>query len=337
MGAGASTGLAAATKAASDAELKDALGGIGAAGRAKLLSVLSSIDGGSGPAKGKGGMDTVVLRHKSGASAEVYLFGGTLCSYKSAGGKENIFVSPGAIWDGKKAIRGGVPLVFPQFGQPDKAMAQHGFARSSIWTLKEVKDADAESSLTLTLCDSDATREKWPHAFNLEFTAALTATSLKMTMTILNSGDSPFTFHALLHTYFQIPSIAEAAVRNLSDRSYVDKVAGGEIKKDSENEILLPSFTDRIYVAADSGAKQVEVGQKGGGAALFDITNEATLAGAPKACDVVVWNPYVEASPGDLPPPAYENFVCVEPGLVNEFSELAPKAVAQLSQTITPK
>jgi D-hexose-6-phosphate mutarotase len=33
------------------------------------------------------------------------------------------------------AIRGGVPLVFPQFGQPQKTMASHGFARISHWAL----------------------------------------------------------------------------------------------------------------------------------------------------------------------------------------------------------
>merc|ERR1719390_14421 len=99
----------------------------------------------SGPAKGSGDLDMWVLRHSSGATAQIYLLGATLCSYKTPNGKEQIFVSPGAIFDGKKAIRGGVPLVFPQFGQPDKAMAQHGFARSSIWTVKEVEESAEES------------------------------------------------------------------------------------------------------------------------------------------------------------------------------------------------
>jgi len=291
----------------------------------------------SGAAKGQGGLDTVVLRHASGASTEIYLFGATLCSYKTADGKEQIFVSPGAIWDGKKAIRGGVPVVFPQFGQPDKAMAQHGFARSSVWTIKEVKGSPNEVSAVLTLRDSEATREKWPHAFNLEYIVSLTAASLDMTLRIENSGETSFNFHALLHTYFKIPAIAEAAVRNLSDRSFVDKVAGGEIKKDSDPEIVLPSFTDRVYVATESGPKNVVVGAKGGGAPWFELINEARIAGEATPCDVVVWNPYEEASPGDLPPPAFLNFVCVEPGLVNEMHQLAPKATAELSQKITPK
>jgi len=289
----------------------------------------------STPAKGQGGLDTVVLRHASGASAEIYLLGGTLCSYRTPNGKENIFVSPGAIFDGKKAIRGGVPLVFPQFGQPDKAMAQHGFARSSIWSVKEIKDTAEESCAILALADSEATREKWPNPFALEFVVSLTSAHLKMTLNVTNTGDAPFKFHTLLHTYFSIPDIGEAAVRGLKGRNYIDKVAGGETKEETEDQIVLPSFTDRVYVGTEAEAKVVTIhADKGAEAALFEITNEARIAGEVKPCDVVVWNPYEGASPGDLPPPAFKNFVCVEPGLVSDFSELAPKTSAQLSQKV---
>eukprot|EP00929_Paragymnodinium_shiwhaense_P000206 TRINITY_DN100450_c0_g1_i1.p1 TRINITY_DN100450_c0_g1~~TRINITY_DN100450_c0_g1_i1.p1 ORF type:complete len:358 (-),score=112.68 TRINITY_DN100450_c0_g1_i1:381-1310(-) len=309
------------------------MAGLDAGLRGRLLGAVAS----SGPAKGNGGLDTVLLKHSSGASAEIYLLGATLCSYKTPAGKEQIFVSPGAIFDGKKAIRGGVPLVFPQFGQPDKAMAQHGFARSSVWAVKEVKDSPEESVAVLSLGDSEATKEKWPHSFALEYIVSLNAERLKMTLKITNTGDAPFQFHALLHTYFNIPDIGEAAVSGLTGREYIDKVAGGEKKKEEEAEILLPSFTDRVYVGDAAELKVVNVGGKGGGSALFEITNEASIAGAVKPCDVVVWNPYEEASPGDLPPPAFKNFVCVEPGLVSDFSELAPQAVAELSQTVVAK
>lgn len=328
-------GMADALKGASAEEIAAVLQGLDADTKKRLEGALAGAK--SGPAKGKGDMDTVVLHHSSGASAEIYLFGGTLCSYKTSAGKEQIFVSPGAIFDGKKAIRGGVPLVFPQFGQPDKAMAQHGFARSSVWAIKEVTDSDSESVAILSLGDSEATKEKWPHAFALEYIVSLNAERLKMTMKIENTGDAPFKFHALLHTYFAIPDCAEAAVCGLTGREYIDKVAGGETKKQEEAEILLPSFTDRVYIGDAPEAKVVNVAGKGGGARLFEITNEATIAGEVKPCDVVVWNPYEEASPGDLPPPAFKNFVCVEPGLVSDFSELAPKAIAELSQTVVAK
>ena len=274
--------------------------------------------------------------------AQVYLFGATLCSYKSPDGVEHIFVSPGAIFNGAKAIRGGVPVVFPQFGQPDTAMPQHGIARTSTWAVKEIRDSAEEACLTLTLSDSAATRDKWDYAFGLEFAVSLTAVSLTMTLRVANPGPAPFDFHALLHTYFRVPDIGTTVVRGLRGRTYIDKVADGVSRVEAAAEIHLPSFTDRVYLGEAGGAakpalpsKDVVVGSMGG-AAVYAATNVATIDGDPVPCDVVVWNPYEEASPGDLPPPAFKQFVCVEPGLVGNLHTLRPGSVAALSQKIFP-
>lgn len=280
--------------------------------------------------------EKVVLKHCSGAAAEILLWGATLTSYRTADDAERIFVSPQAVYDGKKAIRGGVPLVFPQFGQPDKAMPQHGVARISKWAVKEgsLTDGAEASSVTFTLSDSPETREKWDHAFHLEYVVLLSAVSLTMTLHVVNTGDAAFNFSFLLHTYLKIPDIAETSVHGLGGRSLVDKVAGGETTKETTNEIRFPSFTDRIYIGEAPVAKDVTVRCKG--VPIFAVVNEARVAGDVKPCDVVIWNPYEEASPGDLPPPGFKEFVCVEPGLVNEMYELPAKANAQLSQKIIP-
>lgn len=49
----------------------------------------------------------------TGESVQVLLYGATVISWKSAGAKENIFLSTKAHLDGSKAVRGGIPLVFP--------------------------------------------------------------------------------------------------------------------------------------------------------------------------------------------------------------------------------
>mmetsp|Transcript_88219 Transcript_88219/g.224600 ORF Transcript_88219/g.224600 Transcript_88219/m.224600 type:complete len:292 (-) Transcript_88219:81-956(-) len=289
----------------------------------------------SGPAKGKGDLDTVVLKHASGATAEIYLWGATLTSYKTPDGTERIFCSPAAIFDGKKAVRGGIPLVFPQFGQPDKAMAQHGVARISTWTVAKVEDSSEASVAMFTLSDNLETLVKWNHAFQLEYTVVLTAMSLKVTLKVINSGHSPFSFNFLLHTYLQIPDISSATVCGLNGRTYVDKVAGGDPKLESSLEVTLPSYTDRVYVGDVPMPKDIVV--KGvGGVPLFALINEASVGVETKAVDMVIWNPYEEASPGDLPPPAFKEFVCVEPGLVNAFAGLPPSGTAEISQKIIP-
>ncbi|KAF9913391.1 hypothetical protein BX616_010087, partial [Lobosporangium transversale] len=90
------------------------------------------------------------LSHPSGASAEVYLFGATLTSWKVSN-KERIFLSAEAVLDESKAIRGGIPLVFPVFGKGKAphitaSLPQHGFARISRW--KFVNSSDDDQTVT---------------------------------------------------------------------------------------------------------------------------------------------------------------------------------------------
>lgn len=56
---------------------------------------------------------TVDAKLPSGESVTVHLFGATVISWKLANGAEQLFVSSKAILDGSKAIRGGIPVVFP--------------------------------------------------------------------------------------------------------------------------------------------------------------------------------------------------------------------------------
>ena len=61
----------------------------------------------------------------TGESIEVLLFGATVLSWKTATGKENLFVSSKAHLDGSKAVRGGIPLVFP-VSHPKSFFSAHG-------------------------------------------------------------------------------------------------------------------------------------------------------------------------------------------------------------------
>jgi glucose-6-phosphate 1-epimerase len=63
---------------------------------------------------GSGPSSKVVATLPSGESVEVLLFGATVTSWKSNGGKtENLWLSEKAALDGSKAVRGGIPVVFP--------------------------------------------------------------------------------------------------------------------------------------------------------------------------------------------------------------------------------
>jgi glucose-6-phosphate 1-epimerase len=63
----------------------------------------------------EGGLEYVKLIHPdTGASAEVYLFGGVVTSYKDGEGTEFIAVRPDAKMDGSKPISGGLSHCWPQ-------------------------------------------------------------------------------------------------------------------------------------------------------------------------------------------------------------------------------
>lgn len=52
----------------------------------------------------------------SGETIEVLLYGATVISWKDANGAEKLWLSDAAVLDGSKAVRGGIPLVFPVSG-----------------------------------------------------------------------------------------------------------------------------------------------------------------------------------------------------------------------------
>jgi hypothetical protein len=64
----------------------------------------------------------------SGDSVEVMLYGATVISWKN-NGQENMWLSSNAKMDGSKAIRGGVPVVFPvrlyRFSPPHATTTDH--------------------------------------------------------------------------------------------------------------------------------------------------------------------------------------------------------------------
>lgn len=49
----------------------------------------------------------------TGETVEVLLHGATVLSWKDASGNEKLWLSEAAVLDGTKAVRGGIPLVFP--------------------------------------------------------------------------------------------------------------------------------------------------------------------------------------------------------------------------------
>ena len=78
------------------------------------------------------GLPCILLQLPQGDAVTVALHGAQVLSWVS-GGYERLYLSPKALFDGESAIRGGVPVCFPQFNQRGP-LPKHGFARNLWWS-----------------------------------------------------------------------------------------------------------------------------------------------------------------------------------------------------------
>lgn len=289
----------------------------------------------------KNGLESVILRSASGEfSAEVLLFGATVVSF-TVGGSERLFVSDDAIWNGIKAIRGGIPICFPQFGQPLKEMSQHGFARNSHWTLARTETKDQEATVLLTLQDTEETRVLWPHAFMLRYRVTLSYRSLTTELTAYNPGDTDYKCQMLLHTYHRV-QVSDMSVDSFEGCLCYDQLTKGDAEPETQRMGHIDREVDKIYLEKP-GAKPIpsplHISAQEGPMRVYKTASKGKMDMEYKTevpVDVVFWNPWIDKakSLADLPDLAYKNFVCVEPGIVQGWITLCPGESLTLSQIL---
>ena len=81
----------------------------------------------------KGGGDLPKISVKTAwSTAEIYLHGAQVTGFQKNGEPPLLFMSRSSQFAVGKAIRGGVPIVFPWFGARE-GLPDHGFARVTEW------------------------------------------------------------------------------------------------------------------------------------------------------------------------------------------------------------
>lgn len=252
------------------------------------------------------GIEAVRLQAASGASAVVSRFGAQVLSWVTADGRERLFLSDRARFDGSVAIRGGIPVCFPQFaGLGD--LPKHGLVRTRPWTVSGQSCADGYAMLSLEITDDEATRARWPHAFRAELTVAIEAHRLDVELSIDNTGDLPFAFTAALHTYLRVVEVEDIALAGLYGFEYRDAANGDRIRKETSPELMIEAETDRVYHNADRPL-------------LMNAGNLSLGIHSEGFPDLVVWNPWLSgaANMADLGPTEFRRFLCIEPALARQ-------------------
>jgi len=185
-----------------------------------------------------------------GMAGELYLQGAHLTAWQLSNERPVLFISPRSAFAPGRAIRGGIPIIFPWFGpgRYGPAAPQHGFARTAMWHLDGVEIAGSESlTLTLSLGDGDVNSPYWPEPFRAIYTVTF-ARTLSLRLVVQNRAMHPIRFEEALHTYFAVSDITGIAISGLAGATYIDKTEAGRRKPQTAALVTIRAETDRVYL-----------------------------------------------------------------------------------------
>jgi glucose-6-phosphate 1-epimerase len=219
-----------------------------------------------------------------------------------------LFLSAKSRFERGQAIRGGVPVVFPWFGDDPEARGRpaHGFARRMPWRVLAREDGRDALRVVLELVDDEGTRALWPGRFALRLEVVL-AETLALGLRVENRGASAFRCEPLLHPYFAVGDVRQIEVHGLERALYLDKPDGFREKRALDGPLRFAGEVDRIHLGHEATCTIADP--------VLGRRLEVSKTGARST---VVWNPWVEKAQryADLGEDEWSRFVCVEPGNV---------------------
>jgi len=262
------------------------------------------------------------------AEADVYLQGGHVTHWTPRGQRPVLFVSPKSLFAAGKAIRGGVPIIFPWFGgrSDGKPGPAHGFARSMEWAIEGTKlRNDGKVEITLALAPNDTTRGLGYSAFHLTFRVAIGA-ELEMELETRNDAKEPLTYEEALHTYFSIADIDKASVSGLEGTTFIDKTDGFKRKNLGNEPVRIAKETDQVHLSTQATC------------VVHDpVWNRRIIVEKSGSDSTVVWNPWIDKTKGmsDMAPDDWKGMICVETAnAADNAVHLSPGASHKLTASI---
>ncbi|WP_427310811.1 aldose epimerase [Cupriavidus sp. H39] len=227
-------------------------------------------------------------------------------------GQDILYWPEAADWSRPAKVRGGNPLLFPFIGRhfaegkPGQwqdeqgtvhTLSQHGFARDLPF---DVSALDPQSTITMTLRDSAATRAGFPFAFAFDAVYALLPDGLEVTLRTTNTGTQRLPCYPGHHFYFALPYAQRAAAtlalpRAERLRQLPDGRPGPAEPGESTYRLDDPRLQDTFHVFRDSPSAMLSMPGR-------EIRFELDLPGSVPWHAVTTWS---ESETSD--------FYCVEP------------------------
>ena len=238
------------------------------------------------------------------STAEIYRHGAHVTHFKCHEDPPLLFLSQCSRFDPDAPIRGGIPIIFPWFGQTAGQPAQHGFARRRDWELKEIHlpaDGPVTVRFALPACpelaDGNITVE-----YRVQVNETLTAE-----LVVENRSERDFGFENCLHTYFAVGEISAVSVAGLQGVDYLDALDGFARKTETAEAVRFAGEVDRAYLDTTHTAW------------IHDLSLGRSIRVEKSGShSTVVWNPWIakaKAMP-DFGDDEYLRMVCVESGNV---------------------
>ena len=189
------------------------------------------------------------------------------------------------------AIRGGIPLCWPWFGDADGHDGPaHGTARTAMWRVDAVDDHQDGVEIHLS------PEERLDTQLTPRVVIQANAQRLNIELITEHTGDTPVSFTQALHTYLAVDQSFDCRVSGLAGARYLDKLDGLR-EKDQQGELGIRGALDRIYHSSRP---------------LLLEAGNTTLRLAKQGSDSsVIWHPG-SALPDDIPAEQAQRFVCIE-------------------------
>ena len=242
-----------------------------------------------------------------GSYIKVSKYGGQLLSWCNSQHEDRMYLSEKAVYETGVAIRGGVPICFPQFGKLG-SLKQHGFLRTSLFQVVE----QYNGFLRMRFISNGIEHIDYPFSFICDICIHFNNSELKISLDINNKSKQNLEFTCALHSYFST-NLPSTTLQGLNNLSYDDKIKN-TTNTEINQQLIINETIDRIYYGLNNETLILNTGSK-----ALHISNEGFE-------DVVIWNPFLEgnANMKDLGEADYKKFVCVEAAQIKNKIVLPP-------------
>lgn len=245
------------------------------------------------------GREFLCIHHPS-VSARISLTGAHLVSCQPAGQADLLWFSPADEELPDTALRGGIPICWPWFGNERPDAPAHGIARTARWELIRVEQCADHVRITMALPEAVIARALPNELWTVQVVFEL-GQELKVSLTSCNTGAIAQPLSQALHTYLPVMDIARVELSGLAGVDFFDKLANAE-RSGKDESLKVDGELDRIYHGY-TGAVRLHCTD------MPDriITREGSSS-------LVVWNPGPDKSAtlSQFPADGYRCMICVE-------------------------